>query len=108
MRAVSVLRVLGLLDDDGLPTRTGREVSAVPASPRLGLMLVLARRWDCALHGAAVVAALSVGDPCMYGRQQIAHHDENGDEEQKRENVGLDSKDEMDMEKEREEHGDGD
>ena len=71
-RAVSVLRVLGLLDDQGLPTATGREVSAVPASPRLGLMLVLARRWGCAMHGAAVVAALSVGDPCMYGKQQIA------------------------------------
>lgn len=72
-RAVSVLRVLGLLDDDGLPTNTGREVSAVPASPRLGLMLVLARRWGCSMYGAAVVAALSVGDPCMYGRQQVAH-----------------------------------
>ena len=70
-RAVSVLRVLGLLDDRDLPTQTGREVSAVPASPRLGLMLVLARRWGCAVHGAMIVAALSIGDPCMYGQQQI-------------------------------------
>ena len=75
-RAVGVLRVLGLLDEQGVPTSTGREVSAVPASPRLGLMLVLAQRWGCAAHGAAVVAALSVGDPCMYGRQQITSKDE--------------------------------
>jgi HrpA-like RNA helicase len=34
-------RVLGLVDADGNPTMVGRQVSKVPASPRLGLMLTV-------------------------------------------------------------------
>eukprot|EP01048_Picozoa_sp_COSAG05_P004465 COSAG05_NODE_241_length_13068_cov_438.050968_1_plen_599_part_10 len=67
-RAVGLLRVLGCLDSDGKPTVAGREVAQVPASPRLGLMLILAKRWGCLQHGAMLVAAMSVGDPCTHSR----------------------------------------
>lgn len=64
-QAVKLLQVLGLLDEDGRRTALGQEVANVPASPRLGLMLVLGRQTDVLAHAAVLTAALSVGDPFL-------------------------------------------
>ena len=37
-------------------TELGKLASTVPASPRLGLMLVLGKMWDCLTHATALVA----------------------------------------------------
>jgi len=64
--AKSLLAILGLVNADGeKPTPLGQRVSAVPASPRLGLMLVLGQQWGVLPHATGLVAALSVGDPFL-------------------------------------------
>eukprot|EP01051_Picozoa_sp_SAG22_P004685 SAG22_NODE_258_length_13522_cov_6.989496_10_plen_618_part_00 len=67
--AVKLLQVLGLLDAAGKCTKLGVSVAKVPASPRLGLMLVLGRQAGVLPHTAVLVAALSVGDPFMQQQQ---------------------------------------
>ena len=64
-RAEDLLRVLGMLDHqgEGKVTQLGKLAATVPASPRLGLVLVLGKMWKCLAHATALVAVLSVGDP---------------------------------------------
>lgn len=59
--ALRQLYLLGGIDDDGNPTRVGREMSMLPLEPSLARAMVEARHFGCVLETATVAAMLSVG-----------------------------------------------
>ncbi|MDH4031298.1 MAG: ATP-dependent RNA helicase HrpA, partial [Chromatiales bacterium] len=58
-----LLREIGAMDDSGQVTRLGRSIARFPLDPRLGRMVVEARRRDCLRQIVPVVAYMSIQDP---------------------------------------------
>ena len=65
-RAMETLRMLGCVDDRGL-TGTGRDVGRLPAHPRMGRVLLEAKRRACLASAATVAAIVEIGDPFRHG-----------------------------------------
>ena len=65
-RAVSLLRRLDALDDQGI-TRLGRRIATLPVPPRLGRLLIEGQRLGCAAHAALGAALLSERSPFQRG-----------------------------------------
>ncbi|HLS00838.1 MAG TPA: ATP-dependent RNA helicase HrpA, partial [Beutenbergiaceae bacterium] len=74
---VNLLRELGAVDSSGRRlTRVGRDLARLPIDPRLGRMLIEARRLGCVRDVMIIVAALSIQDV----RERPAAHQQAADE----------------------------
>ncbi|MCC6534231.1 MAG: ATP-dependent RNA helicase HrpA [Burkholderiales bacterium] len=58
-----LLNELGAVDEERALTRLGRELARLPIDPRIGRMVLEARRQDCLTEVLVLAAALSVQDP---------------------------------------------
>jgi ATP-dependent helicase HrpA len=59
----ALLTELGCVDEDRALTEVGRELARLPLDPRIGRMLVAARKERCLEQMLVIAAALSVQDP---------------------------------------------
>jgi ATP-dependent helicase HrpA len=58
-----LLGELGAVDEDRGLTRIGRELARLPIDPRIGRMVLEAKRQDCLSEVLVIAAALSIQDP---------------------------------------------
>jgi ATP-dependent RNA helicase HrpA len=72
----ALLTELGAVDDAKQLTETGREMAKLPLDPRIGRMLIAARREGCLDQVLVIAAALSVQDPRVRPMDNPAPADE--------------------------------
>ena len=72
----TLLAELGAVDDAKQLTETGRELAKLPLDPRIGRMLIAARREGCLEQVLVIASALSVQDPRVRPADNSAAADE--------------------------------
>ncbi len=72
----ALLAELGAVDDAKQLTETGRELAKLPLDPRIGRMLIAARREGCLEQVLVIASALSVQDPRVRPMDNPAAADE--------------------------------
>ncbi|MGH8745821.1 MAG: ATP-dependent RNA helicase HrpA, partial [Burkholderiales bacterium] len=72
----ALLAELGAVDDAKQLTETGRELAKLPLDPRIGRMLIAARREGCLEQVLVIASALSVQDPRVRPADNPAAADE--------------------------------
>ena len=72
----ALLAELGAVDEEKQLTATGRELARLPLDPRVGRMLIAARRESCLDQLLVIASALSVQDPRVRPMDNAAAADE--------------------------------